>query len=171
MTAGVIADRGTATSSYRRCRSNPNSEQLPRPGHTLEFVLATLEELDPRSNDQILDGAGDQDISQDPPRPLPGRRCGRPVRQGHRLGPRIRRCAAPPAVDLKLLGGFGDGLGTANGPSRTVEGCHEPVAGGVDLLPRTAELLTDGPVVGVEDRAPPLVAQTMLPVRSSRRCR
>jgi hypothetical protein len=40
-----------------------NSEQLPGPGHALEFVLSTIAELDTRPDHEVLDRAGDEDFS------------------------------------------------------------------------------------------------------------
>ena len=50
------------TGIFRTLRSTLYGKQLPGPRHAFELLLPTLNELDSRPDNQILHGAGDQDL-------------------------------------------------------------------------------------------------------------
>ncbi len=62
--SGARSSPTAEVDAHRRERSSPrfpghlsahNGEQLPGPWHALEFVLAALDKLDPRADDEVLD--------------------------------------------------------------------------------------------------------------------
>ena len=65
-----------------------------------------------------------------------------------------------PKLNTKGLGGLHERPRTADGSGGSVEADHEAIARGVDLsAPKAPELVTDHPIMGVEQGPPALIAE------------
>src|SRR5262249_27548203 len=115
-------------------RSTPQRVEPPGPRDALQFVFAAVLELDARAHDEILDRRGNQNLAWAAQRRHPGGDMdGEPAEI---LAANLALSGVEPAPkpDPERPGGLDNLLGAANRPGRTVEGGHEAVPGGVDLL-------------------------------------
>src|SRR6266540_3187475 len=131
----------------------------PNAGDTLQNLLASLLELDPRPGDEVSHRRGDEH--------LPGGRS-----RGHAradvdcdaadlVAEELTLPGVHPAADLEteVANCFGDRLRTHDRARRAVECGEESVAGVVDLAaPEPVELATDERVMTLEELGPGVVA-------------
>jgi len=123
-------------------------------------VLAAVLELDARPHDEILDRGGHQDLARAGQRRDPGRDVdGEPAEV---LAPDLAFSGVQPDPKLhpERPGRLNNLLCAADGPGWTVEGGHEAVPGGVDLLaPGSPQLVSHRSVVSIEQRPPTAIAE------------
>ena len=87
-------------------------------------------------------------------------RYGPPVPRDRRSDLALAGMQPDPKLDPKVLGGVHERPRTADGSGGSVEADDEAIAGGVDLsAPKAPELVTDHPIMGVEQGPPALIAE------------
>ncbi len=136
--------------------------------HALEHVGAAVVELDPRSDDEILHGAGDEDLAGPTHRGNPGADVhgdSADVVGGH-----LNLSGVKPGTNLHAeiahpLDGSG---GTADAARRSVEDGEDAVPGRIYLpAAMTLYLPSDDGEVSLEELAPPMVADCCRTLRRS----
>jgi len=140
--------------------SAPHGEELPGAWHTPQLVLASVIELDAAPFNEILHHLRDEHFSRGGQRPYTGGDVDGQSSKVLASDLTFTRVQPHPKGDPELADRPCDGLRTPDGAGRSVEGGHKPVSRCVDLYStKTMQLPTHGLVVGIEERAPPMVPQ------------
>src|SRR5882724_10673050 len=103
-------------------------EETPLPGHAAEVVGATIHEAQARAGDQILHGAGDEDLAGRGARrhPSPDVDGNAPHIVAHQLA--LARVQPGPDLDPERADAFANGAGAADRARRSVKRREEAVA-------------------------------------------
>ena len=136
-----------------------DGQELPGAGHATQLDGAATYEADPRADDQVADGAGDEDfagagVAEDPRRDMYGDSSDVVVQQLT-----LARMDGSANIDAQALGVSAQGLGAADRLCWPVERAEVAVSGA--LHHGAAESLREfcGDLTeAVEHRTPPLVA-------------
>ena len=137
-----------------------HGEQFPGPRHPFEFVLATIAELDTRPDNEVLDGPRNEDLSRSRQRSHPGGdvhgQSAEVIASDLALARVQPHRSSIPSFPVASLMARAQRMARA-GPSNEATKPSPVVL--ISLPRKPPELFAHRPVMGVKQRAPPLVAE------------